>query len=314
MFRAELDALPICEKNDINYRSKNQGISHTCGHDGHMTILLGIASYLHHNPNEIRGKIILLFQPSEEIAEGANKITSSSFYKKMKPDYIYALHNIPGYPIGDIVIKNGFFTIASKGLVIELKGVTAHAGHPEQGINPVFAMAQIIDKIKNISEEYNTKDNQSMITIVHAKLGEIAFGTSPGNAIIMATLRAPKSDILTEISKKVENFVSDITNNYSLSYSISYREEFPAISNHVNAVMIIEKAAKKCNMNTIKIQKPFSWTEDFSYFTKNTKGAMFGIGAGIDHAPLHSQYYDFPDDILNHGINIFLQLIREINS
>ncbi|MBU0498289.1 MAG: amidohydrolase, partial [Candidatus Thermoplasmatota archaeon] len=191
VFRAELDALPIHEKTSLKYRSQKPGISHACGHDGHMTILLGIATSFYHHPEEIKGKIVLLFQPAEEIAAGAHQICSNPFYQQLKPDYIFALHNLPGYDASAIIIKKGTFAIASQGCIIHLTGATAHAGHPEQGNNPVLGMTTIIEKINTISKEFHKKQKQAMITIIHLKLGKVAFGTTPGTGTIMATLRAP---------------------------------------------------------------------------------------------------------------------------
>jgi len=314
VFRAELDGLPIIEKNNFKHISQNPGYSHACGHDGHMTILLGMASYLNYHLDEIKGKIVLLFQPSEENAEGAEKISKSSFYKNLKPDYIYALHNIPGYKQGTLVIKNGVFSIASKGIIIELNGETTHAGNPDQGNNPVYAMAKIIKKIKNISDEYQTKYKQSFITIIHVKLGEMAFGTSPGTGIIMATLRAPNNKILRQMGEQLTTSISKISDRFNLENSIRWLEEFPVTNNNTNAVYILEQAAKHMNSEIVKIQEPFLWTEDFAYFLEKTSGSIFGLGAGLNHAPLHSQNYDFPDTIINHGIKIFIQIIKKINS
>jgi amidohydrolase len=313
IFRAELDALPIPEINIHKYRSQNRGRSHACGHDGHMTILLGIASYLYHHPEEIKGKIVLLFQPSEEIAAGAHKICSTSFYRELNPDYVYALHNLPGFTKGAIVLKKGIFAIASQGIIIKLTGATAHAGHPKQGNNPVFGMTEIIQKITSISEEYNKKNTQAMITIIHLELGEIAFGTTPGTGTIMATLRAPTNTLIAQMSTQVTNAISTTAQKYHLEQSIKWVEKFPATKNHTSAITHLENAASHHNMEIINLRTPFSWTEDFSYYLENTPGALFGLGSGKNHAPLHSQTYDFPDSILNNGIRICLQLIREIN-
>ncbi len=314
VLRAELDALPITEKNDFEHASSNEGSSHACGHDGHMTILLGVASYIHDHPGEIKSRVVLLFEPSEETAAGAKGICSGRFYEELEPDYIFALHNLPGFKLGEIVMGNGLFAIASKGMVVELKGATAHAGHPEQGNNPVFAMTGIIERIKLISERYNRDESQAMITIIHVRLGEIAFGSSPGTCVIMATLRARTDSMLEEMGKKTVQAVSEIAGSHELGCSIGWVEEFPATINDAEAVSIIERAAKREGLKLAWIEKPFSWTEDFSYFLKKTRGAMFGLGAGEDCRPLHSENYDFPDSIIENGVKIFLRIIKEIDA
>lgn len=126
LFRSELDALPIQETNDFAHRSLANGISHKCGHDGHATILYGLAEKLARQW-PLSGKVCLLFQPAEETGEGAERVVADSIFRNIKPDYVFALHNLPGYETGAIVIKEGLFSAAVNSIVIKLKGKTAHA-------------------------------------------------------------------------------------------------------------------------------------------------------------------------------------------
>ncbi len=154
LFRSELDALPISEQNDFEYKSSIENVSHKCGHDGHMTILSGFASLLNDN-KPAKGKVVLLFQPAEETGEGAAKVLEDKKFEQIKPDYVFALHNLPGYPAGSVVIKNGTFASASKGMIIKLHGKTSHASEPENGITPTPAVASIIQKLPFIPNEIN---------------------------------------------------------------------------------------------------------------------------------------------------------------
>ncbi|UCH23826.1 MAG: M20/M25/M40 family metallo-hydrolase, partial [Deltaproteobacteria bacterium] len=124
LFRAEMDALPIEEKNDLNYKSQNSNVSHSCGHDGQMAILAGLSGLLHKNPLK-RGKVILLFQPAEETGQGAITMISDPKFKQLRPDYVFALHNMPGEDKGTVSIGAGVFNCASVGMIIRLAGKTA---------------------------------------------------------------------------------------------------------------------------------------------------------------------------------------------
>lgn len=312
MIRAELDALPIQEINEFSYKSKYPGISHSCGHDGHMTILIGLASWLQKEKKNLQGKVILLFQPAEENAAGAKRVLNDPKFKPIQPEYIFALHNIPGYNKGSVIVKKGVFTSASQGLIIKLVGKTSHAAHPDKGKNPVLAMTTIIEELSKISTITTSEQNNALITIIHVKLGEIAFGTSPGDAVIMATFRAQHDEVMKRISEEAENLVKKIAKAYQLEYTIKWVEQFPALQNDDECIDTIRSASKILNKGIVTINEPFLWSEDFSFFTQEHKGAMFGIGSGIHHPQLHNPDYDFPDDIIEIGVCLFQEIIRKI--
>ncbi len=308
MFRAELDALPIAESNKFSYCSKIPDVSHKCGHDGHMAILIGLAEKL--SEKKFSGKIILLFQPAEETAQGAKSVLEDAKFKQLDPNYIFALHNLPGYETGSIIIKNECFTSTSIGLIINLLGETSHAGHPEDGNNPAPAMIEIIRQLLQIPDQI---PDYSLVTMIYTKLGEIAFGTSAGQAVIMATFRSYNKEILQKMQQKATDLVQQIATSQNLDHSIEWVEYFPEIINNSECVTFIEKAANSVKKKIIHKSDPFAWTEDFSYFTQKIKGAFFGLGAGKDHYQLHHFSYDFPDEIINDGVEIFYQIIKEIN-
>lgn len=310
MFRAELDALPITEANHFDHKSSHLGVSHKCGHDGHMTILLGLAEKI--KQQNLKANIILLFQPAEETAEGAKCIIKDPKFKALKPDYIFALHNLPGFIEGSIIIRKGILTSNSIGLKVNFLGETSHAGHPENGNNPVLAMTNLIQSLMVIPQLHTRLEEAALVTIIHAKLGEIAFGTSPEEADVMATFRSHKNKTMEIMKAKAITLVEKIAQTYSLDYKIEWVEYFPEIINDNECVDIVFRAAKKLKKRVIALPRPFTWTEDFSYFTKKYKGAFLGLGAGKDLPQLHNSDYDFPDKITEDGVNIFFQIIKEL--
>jgi metal-dependent amidase/aminoacylase/carboxypeptidase family protein len=222
------------------------------------------------------------------------------------------MHNIPGYELGRIIIGHNNFSSASKGLLIKVTGKTSHASEPEKGLSPAAAVSEIISRLPFIPEKEHFSD-RTMITICHARLGEPTFGTSPGYAEIMATIRAFQNEDMIALSDHVVKTAASSVQKYGLTMKTSWEEEFFATVNDEFCVEVIEKAAEKNEFPVHRIEKPFSWSEDFGYFTTKYKCALFGIGAGTSHPPLHSPEYDFPDKLIETGVKIFHSIIRSIN-
>lgn len=309
IFRAELDALPITEQNTFEHVSTNSGISHACGHDGHMSILLGLARFLSENIKQLTGKIVLLFQPAEENATGAKHIMQDSRFHDLKPMYVFGFHNIPAYLLGSIIINQTVFASASQGVIIRFHGKTSHAGHPEEGINPLPYLLQSIQILNTISKEYSEKTPGSFITIIHMNLGEQAFGTSPGEAVLMATLRSPDQQVMDDMANIILDRLSVALNEFQGTWDYEWVEVFPAIHNHKKSVSMIKKAAQSLDFEIINRESPFPWTEDFSYYLQKYNGAFFGLGAGLHHPQLHHPTYDFPDELISYGVALCEKII-----
>jgi len=313
MIRAELDALPINEDNNIAHISLNKGVAHLCGHDGHMTIVAGLAKHLSENPPK-KGKVVLLFQPAEETGEGANKIIHDNKFKKIAPDYIFALHNIPGVELGKVLFKEGTFASASKGMTIKLFGKTSHAAEPEKGINPTDAIAAIIQKTNSIKTDLTAHFKQKiLLTIINIRLGDIAFGTSPGYAEVRITLRAFNNQDLHSLTQMLEIHINELATSEKLKAQISYSEEFPATQNSQFCNSLIIKAAHNEGLEFEELTSPFNWSEDFGYYTQNIAGGFFGLGSGLNQPVLHNPGYDFPDALIEKGIGLFKGIIKNIN-
>jgi len=310
LFRCDMDALPIDEENDFEYKSKEKGVSHKCGHDGHMAILVGLADLLSKNPPK-KGQVILLFQPSEENGQGAFRVINDNKFKKLKVDYAFALHNLPGFPEGEIILRKDVFASASKGIIIKLLGKTSHAAEPENGVSPAIAMSNIVKELTVLPYENRFLDF-TLVTVVYARLGEIAFGTSPGNAEIMATLRSYSNEDMQILTERAQIITKENAFRHNLKFDISFTEEFPATINNERNVVSIEWAAKSSELNYRYLPEPFRWSEDFAHFTQNFPGALFGVGSGENHPQLHNPDYDFPDRIIVNGVKVFYEIYTQI--
>ncbi|MFO7923272.1 MAG: amidohydrolase [Bacteroidales bacterium] len=314
MVRAELDALPIDESNDFDYRSVVPGISHTCGHDGHMVIAAGVAKYFSGRRPE-RGELVVLFQPSEENGRGAYEVVNDPLFISLQPDYILALHNLPGFERNEVILRNDVFAMASVGMIINLKGKTSHAAEPENGISPSNAVSRILKELPLLTRRGQFR-HFTLVTIIHARIGEVAFGTSPGNAVVMATLRAYRDSEMDKLCSSAEELVHEVALLNELDIEVSRTEHFPATVNDKSLNGILEQQAVKSGTGYRYIEDAFKWSEDFGWFTKKYRGLLFGIGAGKGHPELHNPDYDFPDEIIDTGVNLLvstgIELLRKM--
>ena len=311
LFRADMDALPIDESGDFPHVSTVRGVSHKCGHDGHMAILLGLAAIL--GKEKVRsGKAILLFQPAEETGEGARKVLSDEKFAALRPDYAFALHNLPGFPKEQIVCKAGPFTAAVKSLIIRLHGRTAHAGQPETGLNPAFAIESILGLCRKMTLLEEDHPDFAVITPVFVELGEKAYGVSAGYGEVHLTLRTWTVTDMERLCKKFTRRVEQIAESENIAFKTEWLQEFETCRNDPSSVELVRQAAADNGLSYIEKQTPFRWGEDFGFFTQRFQGAIFGLGAGKDVPPLHDQQYDFPDDIIMAGSHMFHSILEKV--
>lgn len=304
LFRAELDALPIEEINTFDHQSQHPGISHKCGHDGHMAILLGLGRSLS-GKKPAKGKVSLLFQPAEETGEGAAAVLADPAFAAIQPDRVYALHNIPGFPLGKVLIKSGSITAAVKSMIIRFHGKTSHAAEPEHGFNPAGMLAKTIFGIEKLIVPDPLSEEFGLITPVHALLGEKAYGVSAGYAELHLTLRAWNNTRMEHLVSGMTDLLENECRDSGIYFDIEWTNVFEANSNDPELVEEWYRLAAKNKQQWQNLDVPFKWGEDFGYFTGRCKGVFFGLGAGENCPALHNPDYDFPDELIETGVALF---------
>ncbi len=314
MIRCELDALPLVEAPGHDHVSEVHGIYHACGHDGHMAITAGLAPLVS-GKRLARGRVVLLFQPAEETGTGARGIIEDAVFPKIRPDYIFALHNLPGFPLGHIALRSGTFACASLGMVITLRGKKAHASNPGQGKNPALTLSMLIAGLSALPGKISTAatDPNLMITVIFAELGQRAMGIAPGEAELRVTLRSSTDTGLEKLADAAVNLVAQTAESEQIEWDITWCDLFPATENHQDCVEIVRAAAIAQGLPVVDMTAPFRWSEDFGHYTHTIKGALFGIGAGTHVPGLHDPGYDFPDTLLRPGIAVFSEIIDRLN-
>lgn len=309
MIRAELDALPIVETGTIPWATETPGIAHLCGHDGHLTILLGLAQTLALR-RPASGRVVLLGQPAEENGAGAAAILADPRFPQITPDWAFALHNFPGAPLGECWLRPGPMNCASVGLKIALQGRTSHASEPDKGLSPGPALARLIPALAALGPGGPLTPDFRLVTITHARLGEPAFGISPGLAEIWATLRtltdAPMAALKAEAVALAQSGAG------SLTLSLTWHDDFAACTNDPQATDHLAAAIRAEGIPLAQGTLPMRASEDFGRFGSVARSAMFCLGAGESHPPLHAPDYDFPDALIAPGIRVFARVIADI--
>jgi len=309
--RCELDALPINETASLNHKSTNPGVSHKCGHDGHMATVAGLAIWLNEKPLS-SGIVVLLFQPAEETGAGAKRVIADKKFKKLQPDYVFALHNIPKEPMHHIIVMDDGFSAEVQSVIIKVKGKESHASEPENGINPALGMSEMIQQISNLAISDPSNPGFALLTPIHINMGQKSYGISPANGELHYTLRTWSTSKMEDLKSNLMKLLNDIGNQHHLELALEWLEYFPASEVDKECNTFVRQAAQANELIITERKTPFKFGEDFGWFSKKHKTAMFGIGAGKLTPALHHVDYDFPDELLSTGFSMFKSLILNV--
>lgn len=316
-FRADMDALPMEEKAGLPYGSKNPGVCHKCGHDGHCAALCGLA--LEADRLGTDRPVYFIFQHGEEIGGGGEECAGLIREKGIR--WVFAFHNMSGYPEGQVLVKSGVTQCTSKGLTIYMEGTPAHASQPEDGKNPAAALAKLALAIEAMAggqrgeENAGQGENSSfggfvLATIVELSAGGRNFGIAASKGSVSVTLRADYERDLNRLEERIRETAQGLAKRYGLALSFEEQDFFPETVNDPEAVSLVRRAAASLKIPVRELSQPFRASEDFGYYLKQCPGAIFYIGNGEDHPQLHTAEYDFNDGILERATDLFFALLR----
>ena len=310
-FRADMDALPMEEKAGLPYGSKNPGVCHKCGHDGHCAALCGLA--LETDRLGADRPVYFIFQHGEEIGGGGEECAGLIREKGIR--WVFAFHNMSGYPEGQVLVKSGVTQCTSKGLTIYMEGTPAHASQPEDGKNPAAALAKLALAIEAMAGAQRGGENSSfggfvLATIVELSAGGRNFGIAASKGSVSVTLRADYERDLNRLEERIRETAQGLAKRYGLALSFEEQDFFPETVNDPEAVSLVRRAAASLKIPVRELSQPFRASEDFGYYLKQCPGAIFYIGNGEDHPQLHTAEYDFNDGILERATDLFFALLR----
>ena len=312
--RADMDALPIVEENDVGHCSTTSGLMHACGHDGHTAILLGTAKYLAENKN-FNGTAVLIFQPAEEGLGGAKAMLDDGLFEKFPCDAIYALHNWPALPAGVIGINPGPMMAAADRFEIKIEGRGGHGAHPYQTIDPIIVAAQIITALQTIVSRNVHPVESAVISLGHIQAGNAAApSVIPSHATLIGTVRTFSDEVQKLVESRMRKLIATIADAFAAKAELNYVRSYPATINSTNEANFVADVATDLfgAERVVRNLIPSMGSEDFSFMLRQRPGAYFRLGQGGAEAGklLHNPKFDFNDDVIPTGSAMFAALVE----
>ena len=307
--RVDMDALPIEEKTGLDYSSSTQGLMHACGHDLHTCIGLGVAKVLAKN-KFTTSRIRIIFQPAEEIAQGANWMKAEKVLEGVEA--LFGVHVYPDLSVGKIGIRSGTFTAAAAELEIDIIGNGGHGARPHEGTDSIWIAAKVICGLQEaISRRL---DALKPVVISFGKItGGNAFNVIAERVKLLGTVRCLDSELYEKLPRWIEQIVKNIASNYDAQAKINFKSIAPPVYNDPELTNLLSNCAKNFidEESIVNLENPSLGAEDFAFFLQDVPGTMFRLGVAGDKgcAPLHSGYFSLDERSLELGIKILSHTI-----
>lgn len=309
--RADMDGLPIHETTGLPYASRHAGKMHACGHDGHTTMLLGLARYLSQSFN-FDGTVHLFFQPAEEDISGAKRMVDEGVFRRFACDQVFALHNIPGEAAGQILVRPGAITASIDIVDVTIRGVGGHGAFPHQAFDPVVAAASAVMALQTAVSRNADPLDPVAVTVGAIQGGSIATAI-PETVSLKIGVRTCSSAMHELMARRIPELLKHQAASFGCVAEVRYGEGvvYPPCINDAEATALVRDVALAMGQDRLKIDMagPFMFSEDFSFMLDAVPGCYFGIGNGMSKN-LHDSAYDFNDELVVKGTYFWASLVE----
>jgi amidohydrolase len=311
--RADMDALPIHEKNNVPYRSRNDGIMHACGHDGHMAILLTVAKILADHREDLSGQIKFVFQPGEEGFAGARFMIEDGVLKNPKVDAAFGLHLNTGIPLGSLALRAGNMMACMDSFTIKIKGKGGHAASPEEGADAILMSAQVISMLQSlISKEVSP--TTPLVVHVGTIHGGSAFNIVADYVELKGTVRTHDEILRKSIPERIERIVKGVTAALRGAHKLDYQFGYLPVVNDAGMTELVKGVgAQVVGADQVLEIAPVMISDDMGFFLREVPGCYFLVGAGSAEKgfdqPHHSARFDFDEEALVVGAEMMVRVV-----
>jgi hippurate hydrolase len=312
--RADMDALPMQEKNAFAHASQIPGRMHACGHDGHTAILLA-AAYRLATSAEFNGTLNLIFQPDEEGLCGAKAMIDDGLFQRFPCDAIFALHNMPGSPVGTVVVQAGPTMASSERVQLKITGKGGHGAMPELAVDPVPVLASLINAIQTIKSRNLAPEEYAVISIGMLQAGSV-YNIIPDEASMLISVRTDTPQTQQKINQRLEQIVRGHEQMFGVSIDLSITQLAPALINHVAETELVRQSlASLFEPGHLHSRGPkVMGTEDFAWMLGEVPGCYFMLGNGegeFHGCSVHNPHYDFNDELIRLGSDCWVKLVED---
>ena len=313
MIRADMDALPLKEDTGLDFASEHEGAMHACGHDAHMTMVLGAATVFNKIKNELTGNIKFLFQPAEEGPGGAKPMIEAGVMENPKVDYAIGCHVWPDIPEGTIGVRSGPFLAAMDRFDLKIIGRGGHGAMPHLCTDALEVGTQVVNALQRIASRQTDPLEPTVVTVGTFHAGT-AFNIIPGEAVLSGTTRTFNPETWKTWEARLEKVVRGVCESMGVDFELKYSQGYPVTINDESAAEVVRRCAAKVVGEDRVVEPPRTMGgEDFAFYAQKSKGCFFALGVGREGAvPVHNPKFDFNEDVLLLGMETHCRVGLEL--
>jgi amidohydrolase len=299
MIRADMDALPLKEDTGLDFASQHEGVMHACGHDAHMTMVLGAATVFSRIKNELIGNIKFLFQPAEEGPGGAKPMIEAGVMENPRVDYSIGCHVWPDIPEGTIGVRSGPFLAAMDRFDLKIKGRGGHGAMPHLCKDALEVGTQVVNALQRIASRHMDPLEPTVVTVGTFHAGT-AFNIIPGEAELSGTTRTFNPETWNTWEARIEKVIRGVCESMGVDFELKFSPGYPVTINDESAAEVVRRCAAKVVGEDRVVEPPKTMGgEDFAFYAQHSKGCFFALGVGRNGAaPVHNPKFDFTEDVL----------------